>query len=305
MRGRKRGWPEPAKSAAWRSRGRVHRLGSIDCASKERTYSLSLYDVFDASGAKVVSVPVVNGWVQASIPLRRLPTSQESRGFFSVLGTNASRMHRRGLVSSWFFLHKPPGLLIRFETADAASLLRDLIPMLDDCGGTWVGRYAFDSYFEQRELLSEAYGYEAYKVLLTSCTEYCRAVASGRAGTLGQWTDFLAVYLAYYLQDPWLVWEALGRFQRLRQQTQDAAIPSHHVRRNRLVSPSRLMAQLARCVVPEQSIGFEASTTLLMCLNYILNQWGICQQVQRRILHDARSRFSPGICPDENNTVGR
>lgn len=236
----------------------------------------------------VADVPVVNGWVQVNLPVRRVPSRREERAFFAALARLTGRLRRARLLAGWYFVHKPPGLRLRFRAARRPeALVAALDRALERWRFGWAGRRAFDSYFEQRELLAGLGDDTADRILCASAAAVVEAVAGGRRTDLDAWARFTVAFLERFLADRWLVWEALGRFERLRgggPRRSPAAPPPH--------DPERLLARLPRA---RAGSGFAASTALLACLNYLYNQWALDAPAQGAVVGRARRLTAPDL----------
>jgi hypothetical protein len=276
----------------------------------EQSYSLSLYELFDEQGDLLTRIPVVNDWIQLSIELNALPEHSEQLDFFDSLRQMVDSRQSRSLFDAWYFLHKPPGLLLRFHKIASAKppemLIDHIVSALTQWDFKWMGDCYFDSYLEQRELLSgfdQAYVNRLLTASADTFLDAClRDTTSGKAGAHKQritaWVDFVCQFLHFYIEDQWQAWEALKRFATMRKQLikqsgQQAAIPSAP-----LYNPVSLINNLKQLdYIPKQ--GFEVSTSLLQCLNYLFNQWALDLPVQNQILAQAMVTLRPEIAGNE------
>ena len=263
----------------------------------EERFTLALVRVSDASGRARVDVPFVSGWAQLNIPVLRVPRAAEQAAFFSTLARLLRRLRRASLIDHWFLLHKAPGLRLRFRSRERGELLaRALVEQGEALRASWTGTLGFDSYFEQRELLSGYFEEMVGNVLSLSSDSLVQSVLRARHGDEEGWTRFTVAFLHHFLGDRWWVWEALGRFERMRGVRR--AGRSHKASSSpawKLYDPSRLLQALLREKAAAVPPGFAASTTLLVCLNSIFNQWELEADVQSRVLQKARQVTSPEL----------
>ncbi len=242
------------------------------------------------------AVPIVNGWAQANLRIRRPPSQAEQRLFFSQVESLVQSLRSQQLVKNWYYLHKPPGLILRFEsTVDPIALVRQIHVDFRRSVASfeWSTELTFASYFEQRELLWD-YGRDVADAILTlgADVRVC-AIRENATGTLEQWATFTVNFLNHFLHDEWWVWEALGRFQRLRGcEPSTSDTPPHDA--HAWLDPMPILPMLATCT-PNLPDGFRASVTVLVCLNYLYNQWALDVEMQRLVLARARQLTQPEL----------
>lgn len=263
--------------------------------TREESFSLRSYRLHDPAGpdghadagsATPIDVAMVDGWLQIDVPVTRVPTPPEARDYFEHLGQVVGEAREAGLLRRWTFVHKHPGLRLRFAAtpgSDAGQLIARLHAAFP--ARAWTGVAEFAAYFEQRELLC-GLGEDATEIL---CRSADVRIASARAGTTADvptWAGFTVAFLYRYLPDTWWVWEALARFMRLR--GGDGGASEHGPA---LGDPRPLLAVLPSTT----AAGFEASVALLTCLNYLYNQWGLDLGAQRRVLRLASDLTRPEL----------
>jgi hypothetical protein len=263
----------------------------IRIVEHEAPYTLEVCEVHE-DGGDVTLVPIINRWIQLAIDIKRVPSSLESRSFFRTLAKDMRALTTTNKIYSWFFLHKPPGLRIRIHLASVHPALSTLIHKVATWDYEWMQGLSFESYFGHAELVSGAYPVDLGALLMASASEYCRALLANRQATRTDWPLFTVHYLDHFLADRWLVWEALGRLERLREYP---FRPSDiKQRRQSLMSPKGLLARVRRAPQPA-SPGFQASTALLQSLNYIYNQWLLNVASQKQVLSVARQLAMPEL----------
>jgi hypothetical protein len=263
----------------------------------EESFSLDLFEVQLRSGASRTLVPIVDRWLQLSIEVRAIPSAEEGKRFFQRLTALTTRVRARKLIRHWFFVHKPPGLLVRLELLQMELALTELIPKIDALAERWMGAIDFDSYLAHRELFGGAFPLEVHRILSISAEHYCLALRRNSTAEVETWADFTLTFLGLFVNDRWHIWEALGRFERFVQQRLRPA--ASRPRKSRLLSPAALFEGLRRQPRPRASSGFEASVAMLQCLNYIYNQWLVDPTAQRVIIRIAREKSCPEIARRE------
>ncbi|MCP5058194.1 MAG: hypothetical protein GY937_15930 [bacterium] len=260
----------------------------------EEPLRLGVFHAADGNDG-ALDIPLVNDWLQLGLEVRHIPSLKEQTEFFFALRNLRRDLERRDLVEAWFFLHKPPGLRLRFKAdGPPEALIETLLLAQGQWKWSWLGARVFDSYFEQRELLSGAFQDDVNRLLTAASDAYMEALISGSRCTAGRWSEFSIAFLDCHLNDRWLVWEALGRFARLRGTPLEGASAQRDQPAATLCDPSDFEALLPLLAAP-RSAGFEASTTLLQCLNYIYNLWALDLPTQQQILAEAREACRPEL----------
>ncbi len=258
------------------------------CAlSREEHFSLRVYTLDASRDAGPTLVPVVDGWVQLDVPIVRVPDPAEAREYFAHIAALIAALRAEGLLARWTYVHKAPGLRLRFAApGEDASVTARLIGALQAATRrqwAWALPPSFASYFEQRELFS-GLGDDATAILCRSADLRIAAAIAGHGSDVPGWAAFTVAFLHHFLPDTWWVWEALGRFQRLRG---DAGGNDETV--GPLDDPRPLLAALPPAPRPD----FAVSVALLTCLNYLYNQWALGPAAQRAVLRLARALTQP------------
>jgi len=266
---------------------------------RDQPYSLGLYELHDSTGKLIATVPVVNSWIQLSLGMTRIPNKVEQYEF--MLALNKMISDGTTYFNSWYFLHKPPGFILRFNIQDQVTppdeLINHIVNTLMNWNHSWLGDYYFDSYFEHRELLS-AYDLTYVNTLLSlSSSIYLNECISNpennkQMASIEPWANFLTGFLDHHIGDSWLSWEAIKRFSGMRKKlvgrhrNSEPATPSY--------SPDALLTEIQQMKFAPL-IGFEVSTSLLQCANYFFNQWALDLHTQDLILDMALDILKPDI----------
>ncbi len=258
----------------------------------ERSSEIQVFEIRDHDGNCRVKIPLIDGWAQASIEVKRPLSIAEQARFFRFLKGLVVPWQKGGLIRSWYFIHKDPGLRLRFRVGNKRDrLLTELAQAFGTFRFDWSGDVYFDSFLEQRELFSSLRQTEVEKLLWISSETHLESVAHRLLADEDHWSHFTVDFLGTFLQDSWWVWEALGRMQRLRRTTilQNIKKPSRQV----LHDPSQMLQRVQRLRLAPKASVFPMSMSLLCCLNYIFNQWAISEKTQRNILDKARELTQP------------
>ena len=242
------------------------------------------------SSSRELSIPIVGQWLEFQMEARRLPDPGEVRYFFEQLAELIGDM--RGLVPGlrWYFLHKPPGLKLRFRVGDPdEDILDKLLSRVLAWSFPWQGQLGLGSVFDQAELLSAPYRESLETLLTIAADEHLRSVREERLCREEDWAEFIVDLLCRFDLDHWLVHEALGRLVRIRST----------ILRKASAAPVALhdpTAMLTR-PLPESPPGLGASVSLLQALNLMLNVWAVGAPAQSRILELARASVRPALLP--------
>jgi hypothetical protein len=253
-------------------------------------FSLNLYHLVSSGDNIVGSIPVINGWVQIELQVKRTPNPSEETAFFHKLAALRDIVAERGYLSAWYFLHKPPGLKLRLRIdRDEGGGLNCILNELSTWEWTWLGRIDFGSFFDQHELLSGLHRVDIDRLLTISADAYLDSISSRLEIDRTGWATFAVGFLGTFIADAWLVWEALGRFLRMRVK----GVAPNGDASDAFADPRLILARIngIRPLKP----GFEASVSLLQCLNYIFNMWAIDAASQLRILEQARDLVRPNF----------
>ena len=260
---------------------------------REEPWRLEIFDIQDDDDTPIAKAPLVNGWLQISLEITHVPSLEAQHVFLAAVRQVVAALRQRGCLDAWFFVHKEPGLRLRFKMAgDLGEAIAGVVAALATWDWDWLGSIAFDSYFEQRELLSAYFESDVNALLTLSADCYVESALTGACGNLDAWAAFTLAFLRHFAPDEWLVWEALGRFIRLRGAPWREASAASRID---FSSCPKTLQQRLSAMLPIAQPGFDASTTLLQCLNYIYNQWALNLTAQQMILAEARRRTEPEI----------
>jgi hypothetical protein len=240
------------------------------------------------SPTATLRVPLVDHWLEIQLALRRVPDAAEGRHFFASLEMLVGKARDLLPAMQYYFLHKPPGLKLRFRVGEPDGELLDAI--LSEVLGwrfDWIEGVGLGSVFDQEELLPATYR-DAAEALLTLSAD--RLLASARERMCcseADWAAFAVDLLCRIGLDRWLVYEALSRLGRLRAVPLKAALAPE----TPLFDPRPMLAG----PLPDFPAGFEASVSLLQVLNLLFNIWAVDAGRQTRILEAARDSTRPSL----------
>ena len=250
-------------------------------------FELALLGVPTPSGT--ITVPVVDGWIELQMTLLRVPNQAERGAFFAALASLCAAIRARRPDMRWYFLHKAPGLKLRFQLGvpEAASIA-ELIGTIAGWSFAWIRPAGMGSVFDQTELMPAMFRDDATRLLTHAADELIAAALADRRCSHKDWSAFLVKLLGTLDLDEWLAQEALSRLRRLRTFPfgQDEAAPAEP-----LLDPSAILACRLAPVAP----GFAASVSLLQTINLTLNLWGVDAGAQRRILESACAVTRPPL----------
>jgi hypothetical protein len=266
------------------------------CRSGWREHlDLELLDLLDARGKPIARVPVVDGWLQLDAVVKRVPDADEERVLFAQFA--ALRDARGG--GDWFFVHKPPGLRMRFKLGDDRTHeVSVILECISGCRPAWLGNLTFGSFFAQAELLDARYRATVDAILGAAANELIDvAMARNGSTSIDAWANFALHFLEHFIGDRWFAWEALGRFHRLRSQPVpgDLQNQAEAARQRTMHDPRGIIQRFTRHSAMQQSAGFGASIALLQTLNYIFNMWAVDGIAQNAVLARARTFSAPEL----------
>lgn len=239
-------------------------------------------------GAGTLRVPLVDKWLEIQLALVRVPEGEERISFFEALGALVADLRMAAPDLRWYFLHKPPGLKLRFHNnAVDPSMVRAIVEKVSHWNFSWAPAVAIGSVFDQAELMASPYRRDV-EALLTLAAD-CHLVAAIEGHRCGEnaWSDFLTALLGAIGLDCWLVYEALARLRRLRSVDLSPAAAAGTT----LLDPAPMLSHS----LPQFAPGFEASASLLQGLNLLLNIWGIDGATQLAILDAACAATRPAL----------
>lgn len=258
-------------------------------AAPTETFSFGLFHL-QSDGKIIGAIPIINGWTQLELEVITVPNDAAQIAFFQHISTLVDNLTAADDLVAWYFLHKPPGLKLRFQFArDHVAGLTRIVETIADWRWPWLGRTSFGSFFDQAELLGGFHRQDVDALLTTSANVYVQSLLHHRRVGGVDWSIFVVDFFKAILSDDWIVWEALGRFQRLRER----GIIRHGRAGDDFADP-RAMLPLVKDFRPVQP-GFEASVSLLQSLNYIFNMWAIDEASQSAILEEARGLVRPEL----------
>ena len=240
------------------------------------------------SQSGLLRVPLVDEWLELQLALREVPAAAHRRAFFAALGELCTTIRARLPQLHWYFLHKPPGLKLRFRVgAPDVELLDTILSAVANWNFSWLETSALGSFFDQAELLAFPYRTDVERFLTHAAD--CHVLQAKDASEVLEtdWADVLVMLLERIGLDTWLAYEALSRLGRLRS-TDVARGPQSG---EPLCDPHILLAT----DLPRFSPGFEASVSLLQGLNLLFNIWGVSSAAQSRILALACDRTRPEL----------
>lgn len=233
-------------------------------------------------------VPVVDGWIELQMALLRVPDAAESRAFFAALDGLCTELRQSRAAMRWYFLHKPPGLKLRFKLGvPDAAVLGALFETVLGWRFGWIEADALGSVFDQAELLPALFRDDVERLLTRAADGHVAAVLADRRGSEEGWADFLAMLLVELGLDGWLAHQALARLRRLR----SAPLAARAAAGPPLFDPSSLLAEPLAPVSP----GFTASVALLQAINLMFNLWAVDAAAQARILDRAIAGTRPSL----------
>jgi hypothetical protein len=256
-------------------------------------FDLALFDIELETGR--VNVPVVGGWVEIQMALASVPDHEQRLAFALALAGTCTMLRRRTPSLRWYFLHKPPGLKLRFKVGTPqAGLLEELVSGIVGWRFEWIGVTAFGSVFDQAELSPQVFRPDAERLLDSAADQQLAAVIDDRRASVEDWATFLVRLLRRLALDDWLAYEALSRLHRLRRVDigLEAGVDvdgDESQREEPLLDPSGILECLHDAFEP----GFAASVSLLQTLNLMFNTWGLDARTQASILRSARAMTRP------------
>jgi hypothetical protein len=253
-------------------------------------FELVLVDLQSATGT--LRVPLVDSWFEVQLAIDRVPDQDDRKTFFASLGNLAATLRERQPDLRWYFLHKLPGLKLRFRIGGADVLALDtILSTVLDWRFPWLTGVAIGSVFDQAELLNAPFRQDVEHILTLAADQHLVAVAAEYYCSAEAWAEFLIQLLESLRLDRWLSYEAFARLGRLRA----VELSSSRVGELPLMDPRGMLAS----GLPECTPGFEASASLLQGLNLLFNIWGVDDVAQSRILAMACSKTrSPFLSAD-------
>lgn len=241
-------------------------------------------------------IPVVDGWLQLSLAAQYIPNLTEQESCLQTLLQLAQQGKADGHIRYWHFLRKPPGLKLRWHITSVTAipwLVQHIAPM----PWAWLGPIEADSVFGQRELLQGHYPDTYGLVLDMAASTAANAPRAAHPQNLQAWVELTRDFILTAIPDPWLAWEALGRFGQLRSQPLGKPNAAHST-----YCPSPLL-QLWQLTAPtlrqHNATEKPVLTGTLMLLNYIFNIWGIDATTQAAILTQARQQLRPELAGED------
>lgn len=238
--------------------------------------------------AGTIAVPVVDGWIELQMALGRVPDRAERAAFFAALGGLCAALRADRPDLRWYFLHKAPGLKLRFRLGlPDAALLETLLGSVAAWPFDWIRASGLGSVFDQAELMPAAFRDDAARLLAHAADGHLAAARADRQCGEEAWAEFLVRLLAEVGLDAWLAHEALARLRRLR----TVALAAEDAAAEPLLDPAPLLARPLAPFTP----GFAASVALLQTINLLLNMWAVGAGAQRRILDRALAATRPEL----------
>ncbi|RQR61346.1 hypothetical protein DIE18_12610 [Burkholderia sp. Bp9125] len=250
-------------------------------------YELALVEL-RRDGDTTLHVPVVSGWLEIQLILSAIPDANEQRLFFGALAALRASLGAVRPEMSWYFLHKSPGLKLRFRLGfEEPLILGSAVEAVGAWNFPWIGGMALGSVFDQQALLTAAYRPEIEKLLTSAADNYLTAIRDGKHCVVQTWTAFLIDLLRLIGLDDWLVYEALSRLRRLR----TVEVGRQPVSGACLLDPRGMLDEFGR----SWRAGFEASVSLLQALNLMLNMWAVDGVTQLEILERCCDLTRPSL----------
>lgn len=259
-------------------------------AQSNEHFSLDLFHLLSDEHKVIGSIPIVNGWAQIELEVKRAPNSSQQLEFFASLASLRDALTSLGSLKTWYFLHKSPGLKLRFRIDQGeCEALNCILDRLAAWRWSWLGQIRFGSFFDQTELLGGFHRDDIDALLTASANVYLDSISHSQQADRAAWAIFTVGFLSTFISDRWIVWETLGRFLRLRGSALAADVTVQDV----FADPHPILARIRDFQIIQP--GFEASVSLLQCLNYIFNMWAIDAASQSAILEQARNLVRPEI----------
>jgi hypothetical protein len=238
-------------------------------------------------GVGTLRVPLVDRWLEIQLAMVRVPEAEERVSFFKALGDLVAELRVAAPELRWYFLHKPPGLKLRFHNSAAdPATVGAIVEKVSYWNFSWAPAVAIGSVFDQAELMASPYRRDVETLLTLAADCHLEAAIAGRRCAETAWADFLTALLEAIGLDRWLTYEALARLRRLR-----AVELSPAAAETALLDPAPMLEHS----LPQFASGFEASVSLLQGLNLLLNIWGIDGATQLVILDAACTATRPAL----------
>jgi hypothetical protein len=238
-------------------------------------------------GVGTLRVPLVDKWLEIQLAMVRVPEAEERVSFFKALGALVAELRVAAPELRWYFLHKPPGLKLRFHNSAAdPATVGAIVEKVSYWNFSWAPAVAIGSVFDQAELMASPYRRDVEALLTLAADCHLEAAIAGHRCAETAWADFLTALLEAIGLDRWLAYEALARLRRLR-----AVELSPAAAGTALLDPAPMLAHS----LPQFASGFEASVSLLQGLNLLLNIWGIDGATQLAILDAACAATRPAL----------
>jgi hypothetical protein len=240
------------------------------------------------SPAGSIRIPLVDEWLELQLSMRRVPDRQERNAFFSDLRGLCCKVRVRLPDLRWYFLHKPPGLKLRFRVGRPdEELLDSIMSGVLGWNWPWLHAVAIGSYFDQAELNAFPYRADVERLLTYAADCHLEHSHEELGAFESEWADVAVALLERVGLDTWLAYEALARLGRLRA----TDLAQDQASEEPLSDPRGLLAG----DLPRFAVGFEASLSFLQGLNLLFNIWGVNGTTQSRILTLACNRIQPAI----------
>lgn len=240
------------------------------------------------------SIPVIDGWVQFSLAAKYIPSLTEQTETLKALADLTQRGKQEKLIQTWYFLRKSPGIKVRFHITAIESIAW-LAREINKLSWQWLGQIEADSAFAQRELLQAHYPDNYAVILDVAATAITQAIPAKDPCNLSLWVEFTCYFTRLFIPDPWLAWEALGRFEKMRSQPVGQSYPAQSY-----YSPETLFHKIKAdnlaFMLPSHS---PVLTGTLMLLNYLFNIWGIDAITQATIIKQTRDQLRPSIAGND------
>ncbi len=155
---------------------------------------------YQKSKMNTYQIPVVDYWIQLTLPVLREPNPAESQDFSKKIRNLYKTLQRKKIICSWYFLHKPPGLKIRFkanpQTTAACTLY--LLKELQKIKLRWLGLGTFDSFIDQRELFF-GFNTECQEILLSlSAASSLDATIKQSKSDIEGWAYFTVQFFLFF-----------------------------------------------------------------------------------------------------------
>lgn len=237
-------------------------------------------------------IPVVDGWIQISVTASYVPSLTEQNHCVQELATLANIGKKEGYIRYWHFLRKSPGLKLRWQLCSPAAIAW-LMQRLSESAWPWMSSMEADSVFGQRELLQGHYSISYGRVLDMAATTFAFSPYTPHPQNLQTWVSMTCQFILCFIPDPWLAWEALGRFGQMRSQPlgNPSMVKTTHCPKILLEQWHAIEPELNQYLTNHKSL----LTGTLMLLNYIFNIWGIDAVTQTHILEQARQQLRPQL----------